>query len=105
MASKPSAVVTMPSNKLCGGRIQTAAGKATAAAMEATETYRVRANTIIHTPSAITRANGASAKINPGAGGNAFAALESEPAGVIVSEHGENPGDDVKSIWSSTGSS
>ncbi len=89
MASPPSTVVTMPSNKLCGGRNQTAAGNATAAEMEPTDTYRVTSNASRKTTAAISSCPRCERQINAGAGGDAFAALELEPAGVIVAEHGK----------------
>ncbi len=92
MASTPSTVVTMPSNKLCGGRIQTAAGSATAAAMDPTETYLVASNANRKTTSGNQHRPRRERQINPGAGGDAFAAFELEPAGVIVAEHGKNAG-------------
>ena len=86
----------MPSNKLCGGIIQTAAGSATAAEMEPTETYRVSQQRQNENRQRNQQRPRRERKINPGAGGDAFAAFELQPAGVIVAEHGKNAGDDMK---------
>ena len=87
----------MPSNKLFGVMIQTAAGNAIAAAMDPPKHIASPANARMKTTSAMHNAPAARAQDKPRRRRDAFAAFELQPAGVIVAEHGENAGQPHKS--------
>ena len=68
--------------------------------MEPTETYRVTQHRQNENSKRNQQRPRRERQINARRRGNAFAAFELQPAGVIVAEHGENAGDDAKTFYS-----